>query len=110
MSGSWPTEAEAVGKQGTIDQVCAQVIIDRVDAAAQAWGFVRGSVSWCLYRVVAFDGCIKSADHAAQQCMGCRDQRAGGQGWFCSNHCGRCERHCRCALRSAYRTMFPQHG
>ena len=109
MSGSWPTEAEAIGKQGTIDQVFADIIIDRVDAAAKAWGFVRGSVPWGLYRAVAFDAAIKSADQAAQQCVMCRDQRAEARLWSCSNHCRCCERHCRCALRVAYREMFPQH-
>ena len=109
MSGSWPTEAEAIGKQGTIDQVFAHIIMDRVDAAAKAWGFGRGSAPWCLYRAVAFDAAIKSADQAAQQCVTCRDQRAEERLWSCSNHCGRCERHCRCALRAAYREMFPEH-
>lgn len=109
MSGSWPTEAEALGQQGTIDQVFAHIIMDRVNAATTAWGFVRGSVPWCLNRTVAFDAALKSADHAAQQCVGCRDQRAGGQGWSCSNHCERCEQHCRCLMRAAYRTMFSQH-
>jgi hypothetical protein len=109
MSGSWPTEAEATGKQGTIDQVFAHTIRDRVDAAAKAWGFEIGSAPWCLYRAVAFDAAIKSADHAAEFCVGCRDQRAGGQGWSCPNHCGRCERRCRCSMQSACRTMFPKH-
>ena len=109
MGGSWPTEAEALGKQGTVDQVGSHTIIERVDAAAAAQGFVVGSVPWCLYRSVAFHAAIKSADQAAQQCVACGDQRVGGQLLSCGNHCGRCERHCRCSMRAAYRKMFPKY-